>query len=63
MATSSSKSRQKFYESASRQIAILRKRPRLKRKHLIPMLADLFAGLLLILIEQDGGPNGKNTAK
>ena len=55
MATSSSKSRAKFYESASRQIQLLRKRPRLKRKLLVPMLADLLAGVVLILEEREGG--------
>ena len=56
-------SRNAFYQSASRQIELLRKRPKLKRKLLVPMLADLLTGMLLILIEQDGGPNGKNAAK
>jgi hypothetical protein len=48
-------SRAKFYESASRQIQLLTKRPRLKRKLLVPMLADLLAGMLLILGEREPG--------
>ena len=48
-------SRQKFYVEARKQIEILRKKPKLKRRHLSPMLADLFAGLLLILEEREQG--------
>jgi hypothetical protein len=52
MATSK-ESRQKFYVEARKLLAILKKRPRLKRKLLIPLLADLLAGLLLILEERE----------
>ena len=45
--------RKKFYEAAWKQLAILKKHPRLPRKQLIPLLADLFTGLLLILQAQE----------
>ena len=54
MATSK-ESRQKFYAEARTQIAILRKKPKLRRRHLSPMIADLFAGLILILEEREAG--------
>jgi hypothetical protein len=50
-----SKSRQAFYDAARQQIAILRKKPKLKRKQLIPLLTDLLAGTLLILEEREPG--------
>ena len=45
--------RKKFYEAAWKQLAILKKNPRLPRKKLIPILTDLFTGLFLILEEQE----------
>jgi hypothetical protein len=48
-------SRQKFYVEARKQIAILRKKPKLKRRHLSPMLADLLEGMLLIVEERESG--------
>ncbi len=46
-------SRTKFFGEARKYLALLRKKPKLKRKHLVPLLADLFAGMLLILEEKD----------
>jgi hypothetical protein len=54
MATSKG-SRQAFYAEARKQLEILKSRPKLKRKHLSPMLCDLFEGMLLILEEREAG--------
>ena len=48
-------SRQLFYEEARRQLAVLKKNPKLKRKHLIPMIAFLFEGMLLIAEDREPG--------
>jgi hypothetical protein len=46
-------SRTAFYKEARKQIAILRKKPKLKRRHLIRLLAFLFEGMLLISEERE----------
>lgn len=53
MATTSSKSRLKFYASARQQLAVLTKHPKVPRKLLVPALTDVLTGILLILAEQE----------
>jgi hypothetical protein len=60
MATSA-ESRTAFYAEARKQLVTLKKHPRLKRKHLVSMIAFLFEGLLLILEERE--PNEQVSKK
>jgi hypothetical protein len=46
-------SRTAFYEQARRHLAVLKKRPKLKRKHLILLLTDVLTGVLLVLEERE----------
>jgi hypothetical protein len=60
MATSK-ESRTAFYKEARKQLATLKKRPKLKRKRLIRVLAFLLEGTMLILEERE--PNEQVSKK
>ena len=56
----SKESRKAFYKAARKQIDTLKKHPRLKRKHLMPLISFLFEGMLMITEDREPG-DGKDS--